>query len=84
MSEFTPRFDGFAQKIRDSFAQQKAMQTIGITMADVSPGHVELSMPFNPDFTQQHGFIHAGLSPQRWTAPAAMLRHPSWKKTRLS
>lgn len=61
MSEFTPRFDGFAQKIRDSFAQQKAMQTIGITMADVSPGRVELSMPFNPDFTQQHGFIHAGI-----------------------
>ncbi len=46
-------------RMRADFDRQGAMQTMGITVADVAPGRVILEMPFNPDFTQHHGFIHA-------------------------
>ncbi|MCK0095459.1 PaaI family thioesterase [Yoonia sp. F2084L] len=46
-------------RMRADFDRQGAMQTMGITVADVAPGRVVLEMPFNPDFTQHHGFIHA-------------------------
>lgn len=36
------------------------MASMGITVGDVAPGRVVLDMPFNPDFTQHHGFMHAG------------------------
>jgi uncharacterized protein (TIGR00369 family) len=51
---------GFEEKVRASFARQKAMETLGVTISRVEPGEVELAMPFNADFTQQHGFLHAG------------------------
>ena len=37
------------------------MKTLGISMESVSPGKVELKLPYNKDLTQQHGFIHAGI-----------------------
>ncbi|WP_108819123.1 PaaI family thioesterase [Pseudovibrio sp. Alg231-02] len=61
MSEFTPRFAGYEKKVRDSFARQPAMASLGIEIARVEPGIVELIMPYNKDFTQQHGFLHAGI-----------------------
>lgn len=48
-------------RMRADFARQGAMATMGITVGDVSPGRVTLEMPFSPDLTQQHGFIHAGV-----------------------
>lgn len=36
------------------------MASMGITVGDVAPGRVTLDMPFNADFTQHHGFMHAG------------------------
>ncbi|SIT91816.1 uncharacterized domain 1-containing protein [Yoonia rosea] len=47
-------------RMRADFDRQGAMQTMGITVADVVPGRVVLEMPFNPAFSQHHGFIHAG------------------------
>ena len=47
-------------RMRADFDRQGAMQTMGITVADVAPGRVILQMPFNPTFSQHHGFIHAG------------------------
>lgn len=44
-----------------NFAKQGAMATMGITIADVAAGRVVLEMPFDPAFTQHHGFIHAGV-----------------------
>ena len=37
------------------------MATLGIEIAHLEPGKVHLTMPPNPAFTQQHGFIHAGI-----------------------
>lgn len=59
--EHRPRFDGWDQKVRDSFAKQNAMQSLGIKIVDLSPGRLTLSMPFDDRFAQQHGFVHAGI-----------------------
>ena len=37
------------------------MRTLGISLARLEPGEVELSMAYSPDFTQQNGFVHAGI-----------------------
>lgn len=37
------------------------MATLGVELARVAPGEVELRMAYNPALTQQHGFIHAGV-----------------------
>jgi len=48
-------------RCRESFARQQAMVTIGARVQSVQAGEVELAMPFCDRFTQQHGFIHAGI-----------------------
>ncbi|HEY6633706.1 MAG TPA: PaaI family thioesterase [Rhizobiaceae bacterium] len=37
------------------------MTTIGARLALVTPGIVEIEMPFSAALTQQHGFLHAGV-----------------------
>ena len=37
------------------------MRTLGIEIVRLEPGEIELTMPFNPAYTQQHGFMHAGI-----------------------
>ena len=51
----------FATRVRDSFARQHVMKTINAELTRVTPGTVEIEMPFDPAFTQQHGFLHAGI-----------------------
>ncbi|MCB9884319.1 MAG: PaaI family thioesterase [Planctomycetes bacterium] len=57
----TPRDPHFEARVRDSFARQRAMATLGITMGRVVPGEVDLEVPYREDLTQQHGFLHAGV-----------------------
>ena len=38
------------------------MQTIGASLLEVAPGHVEIGLPFDQRLTQQDEFIHAGVS----------------------
>lgn len=57
----TPRDPDFEQRVRASFARQAAMGTLGVTIARVAPGEVALELPFQPELTQQHGFLHAGV-----------------------
>lgn len=51
----------FETRVRDSFARQKIMTSIGAELTRVNPGEVEIEMPFDPELTQQHGFLHAGI-----------------------
>jgi uncharacterized protein (TIGR00369 family) len=51
----------FERRVRENFAQQTAMTTIGASMESASPGRVEIRLPFSPQFTQQHGYLHAGI-----------------------
>jgi uncharacterized protein (TIGR00369 family) len=53
--------DGYEARLRDSFAKQAAMATLGAEIAHVAPGEVDLRMPYRAGLTQQHGFIHAGI-----------------------
>lgn len=58
--EFEPRCADYQARVRDSFARQAMMRTLGATLQQVAPGHVEISMPYDAQFTQQHGFLHGG------------------------
>ena len=58
---FEPKDPNFAERVRASFARQRMMQTLGVEIARVAPGEIELAMPYGAAFTQQHGFIHAGV-----------------------
>ena len=49
-------------RIRDSFARQTMMQTLGATLANVAPGHVTIIAPILPTVLQQQGAGHAGLA----------------------
>ena len=51
----------FEQAVRDSFAAQRLMDTLGARLARVAAGEVEIRLAFRPDLTQQHGFLHAGV-----------------------
>src|SRR3990172_2393721 len=61
MPAFESRDPEFEKRVRESFARQRVMQTIGASMTRVSPGEVEIALPFREDLTQQHGFLHAGI-----------------------
>ena len=47
-------------RIRDSFARQGLMATLGASLRSVAPGHVEIVLRPSPAISQQHGFVHAG------------------------
>lgn len=49
------------KRVRESFARQKIMSTIGARMTLVTPGIVEIEMGYDESLTQQHGFLHAGI-----------------------
>jgi uncharacterized protein (TIGR00369 family) len=61
MARFDPQDERFEARVRMSFARQTAMATLGIEIADVKAGEVELRMPYSAAYAQQHGFIHAGI-----------------------
>jgi uncharacterized protein (TIGR00369 family) len=49
----------FEEKVRRSFARQAFMTTIGASLTSVTPGSVEIRLPFRERLTQQHGYLHA-------------------------
>lgn len=61
MPQFQPRDSGYAERVRTSFGLQQAMGLIGAELAVVEPGYAEIHLPFKPEVSQQHGFIHGGV-----------------------
>ncbi|WGR95338.1 PaaI family thioesterase [Bradyrhizobium sp. ISRA443] len=61
MPSFQPKNPDYRAVAVDMFRRQRAMQTLGISIACMEPGEVELAMPYLADFTQQNGFVHAGI-----------------------
>lgn len=61
MSVTIEPMDGYEERVRASFARQAVMATIGAELTRVHPGEVEIEMAYQPQFTQQHGFLHAGV-----------------------
>ena len=52
--------EGFEKRVRDSFARQAFMTTLGAEMSRVQRGSVEIRFPFALSLTQQNQFVHAG------------------------
>ncbi len=50
------------QKIRDSFARQSMMGTLGAELGSIEKGRVEIIAPIGDHIRQQHGYAHAGLT----------------------
>ena len=61
LSDLQIRDPQFAQRVQDNFARQAAMQTVGATLADVSPGRVVIEMGWGAHLAQQNGYVHGGL-----------------------
>ena len=56
-----PANSDFALRVRDSFARQGAMHTLGAELSLLEPGAVDVCLDWAPGLTQQHGFLHAGM-----------------------
>jgi len=50
----------FEEKVRASFARQKFMSMLRAEMVSVTPGTVEIRLPYSAEIGQQNGFAHAG------------------------
>jgi len=57
-----PQDPDYETKVRKSFARQSVMELFGARLTRVEPGLVEIELPYRADLTQQHGFLHAGVS----------------------
>jgi uncharacterized protein (TIGR00369 family) len=55
-----PSDPGYESKVRESFGRQSHMGTLGVEIARIAPGEVDLILPYSPRFCQQNGFMHAG------------------------
>lgn len=60
MSRFEATNPSFEQDVRDGFARQRMMETIGASLALIEPGAVDIRFPHAPHLAQQNGFLHAG------------------------
>ena len=61
MADFVPKDPDYERRVRESFARQRAMETFGARLLRVAPGEVEVGLDFREAFTQQHGYLHAGV-----------------------
>ena len=61
MPSFEPKNPDFRAVAAATFAAQRVMHTLGISLLRLEPGEVELSMVYSSELTQQNGFVHAGI-----------------------
>jgi uncharacterized protein (TIGR00369 family) len=61
MPRFEPKNPDFRTAATATFAARPAMRTLGISIARLEPGEVDLAMAYSPELTQQNGFVHAGI-----------------------
>ncbi len=59
-ASFQPKDPAYETRVRESFARQTFMQTLGAELRTVEPGFVEIALPCREALVQQHGFVHAG------------------------
>ena len=49
-------------RVRNSFGSQGLMSLLGAKLAEVAAGQVTITLPWRPEVSQQHGYIHAGAT----------------------
>lgn len=59
---FQPQDPDFEARVRQSFARQRFMTTLGARLARLEPGLCELELDYREELSQQHGYLHAGVS----------------------
>jgi len=59
-TDFDPLDPNYDERVRASFDAQAMMHSLGITIAGLGPGWIDLEFDHQDQFTQQHGFIHGG------------------------
>ncbi|MGO8894475.1 MAG: PaaI family thioesterase [Streptosporangiaceae bacterium] len=57
----TETSEAMLARVRASFDRQGMMTTLGVEVTAVEPGRVEMLLRHDDRFTQQHGFLHAGV-----------------------
>lgn len=55
-----PMDNEFGRRVRESFAKQTFMATLGATITRIAPGEVTITLPVREALAQQHGSVHAG------------------------
>jgi uncharacterized protein (TIGR00369 family) len=60
VTNFKPLDSDFEKRVRESFAKQQMMATLGASLEQVKAGAVDIRLPVRPELSQQHGFVHAG------------------------
>lgn len=61
MKKHVPLDKNFEARVRESFSKQTIMNSIGAELKTVEPGRIVIEMPFNKNYCQQNGFLHAGV-----------------------
>lgn len=61
MPELHPPDPQFEQRVRESFAEQRWMQSLCARLVEVAPGRVSIELSPRPELTQQDGYVHAGV-----------------------
>jgi uncharacterized protein (TIGR00369 family) len=61
MPRFEPKNPDYRAIAAATFDRQQAMRTLGISISRLEAGEVDLSMSYSPAWTQQTGFVHAGI-----------------------
>lgn len=58
---YEPQFPEWENRIRQSFARQSFMSSVGATLVKVLPGEIHIGLPYRATHLQQHGYLHGGL-----------------------
>jgi uncharacterized protein (TIGR00369 family) len=61
VTAFTPADPDYEAIIRENFARQGLMATLGAKMEHVEPGRVVIAAGFADGLSQQQGFFHGGV-----------------------
>jgi uncharacterized protein (TIGR00369 family) len=56
-----PSNANYERAVRESFARQGLMGTIGAWLVDVKPGRVGIELPYSERVSQQHGLFHGAV-----------------------
>lgn len=61
MDDTFPLDPDFESRIRASFGRQGLIHTLNGKIGYIGPGELHIEAPFDERFTQQDGFLHAGI-----------------------
>jgi uncharacterized protein (TIGR00369 family) len=59
-ADLVARNPAFESMVRESFARQTLMTTLGARLSRVFPGGIDIELPYSTELCQQNGFLHAG------------------------